>query len=344
MRSVTPSSPWLAGDAPSAARRASCPAASAGGGRGRSIGSGAGFCHARSALRRSARAPRRTAPPPDGLRAGCHDAGGGGHAATVVADLPFRLRPGLVAEILRFYDHLRRQSQQVERFEELIERGARTRRHRHDPRCRAGAAADAVSRGSISRVRVPRGRLAARATSTQLRDAAPGRGGVAAARARSGHGGRLDCRSGRPVRRRFRSAVAGCRGFCRLDLVCTDAVLGSGFHERLHGWWPGLEEVEASRLWPELQPVRPHLLAPPSSSATPGDAPLWFTYRDREEELTGIAQVIAGTAAPHDACRRRLQATAAVSVSRAGHTRRSGDSLADERVAPARRRTGGQRG
>ncbi len=35
--------------------------------------------------------------------------------------LPFRLRPGLVAEILRFYDLLRRQSQQVQRFEELIE-------------------------------------------------------------------------------------------------------------------------------------------------------------------------------------------------------------------------------
>jgi len=32
-------------------------------------------------------------------------------------DLPFRLRPGLVAEILRFYDLLRRQSQQVQRFE-----------------------------------------------------------------------------------------------------------------------------------------------------------------------------------------------------------------------------------
>jgi hypothetical protein len=42
------------------------------------------------------------------------------HAAAHAPDLPFKIRPGLVAEIVRFYDHLRRQSQQVKRFEELI--------------------------------------------------------------------------------------------------------------------------------------------------------------------------------------------------------------------------------
>jgi len=42
-------------------------------------------------------------------------------ARAAVPDLPFRLRPGLVTEILRFYDLLRRQTQQVQRFEELIE-------------------------------------------------------------------------------------------------------------------------------------------------------------------------------------------------------------------------------
>src|SRR5262249_23186928 len=35
-------------------------------------------------------------------------------------ELTFQLRPGLGAEMLRFYDQLRRQSQQVKRFEELI--------------------------------------------------------------------------------------------------------------------------------------------------------------------------------------------------------------------------------
>src|SRR5262249_14163358 len=33
----------------------------------------------------------------------------------------FPLRPGLVAEMLRFYDQLRRQTQRVSRFEELLE-------------------------------------------------------------------------------------------------------------------------------------------------------------------------------------------------------------------------------
>ena len=41
-------------------------------------------------------------------------------AASQDRTLAFRLRPGLVAEMLRFYDLLRRQSQQVKRFEELI--------------------------------------------------------------------------------------------------------------------------------------------------------------------------------------------------------------------------------
>jgi hypothetical protein len=42
-------------------------------------------------------------------------------AARRGGELSFQLRPGLIAEMLRFYDQLRRQSQQVKRFEELIE-------------------------------------------------------------------------------------------------------------------------------------------------------------------------------------------------------------------------------
>src|SRR5262249_17398357 len=42
-------------------------------------------------------------------------------AASRTRELTFQLRPGIVAEMLRFYDQLRRQSQQVSRFEELIE-------------------------------------------------------------------------------------------------------------------------------------------------------------------------------------------------------------------------------
>src|SRR6185503_16724555 len=41
-------------------------------------------------------------------------------ASRNVGALPFQIRPGLVSEMLRFYDQLRRQSQQVTRFDELI--------------------------------------------------------------------------------------------------------------------------------------------------------------------------------------------------------------------------------
>src|SRR5260370_3718531 len=32
-------------------------------------------------------------------------------------------------------------------------------------------------------------------------------------------------------------------GLESLDIVATERVLASGFHERLHNWWPGLDEV-----------------------------------------------------------------------------------------------------
>src|SRR6185369_6462669 len=38
-----------------------------------------------------------------------------------VPEAPFRPRPGLVAEMLRFYDQLKLQGQSVDRFQELIE-------------------------------------------------------------------------------------------------------------------------------------------------------------------------------------------------------------------------------
>ena len=47
--------------------------------------------------------------------------------------------------------------------------------------------------------------------------------------------------------------LARLPGLETLDLVCTEAVLGSGFHERIHNWWPGLEEIEAREL---IEPAR----------------------------------------------------------------------------------------
>jgi len=76
--------------------------------------------------------------------------------------------------------------------------------------------------------------------------------------------------------------LARLPGVQTVDLIATDAVLGSGFHQRIHEWLPGLDEIEwnASAVSP-----RPVLSVP---AATPDR--MCFSNRDREEELIGIAR------------------------------------------------------
>src|SRR5687768_7650063 len=65
-----------------------------------------------------------------------------------------------------------------------------------------------------------------------------------------------------------------------IDVVCTETVLESGFHQRLHDWLPGLEEVEGH----DAARVRPVLVVPENSPQP------WFTHRDRAEELVAVAR------------------------------------------------------
>jgi len=196
-------------------------------------------------------------------------------------DLPFRLRPGLVAEILRFYDLLRRQSQQVQRFEELIE-GHLSGHVEIDP----GA------ERMLQQTRF----LATTFRAYERRAAATGAVDEHLLRARL---------IAEPSPRALAHAIIAVPdwiadpdglyvadfdmltrlpGLAALDVVTTDAMLGSGFHERLHTWLPGLEEVTFEA--PDTR-VRPILLTP----SEPAGA-LWFTYRDREEELIAVARRI----------------------------------------------------
>jgi RecB family exonuclease len=62
-----------------------------------------------------------------------------------------------------------------------------------------------------------------------------------------------------------------------IDVVCTEAVLASGFLERLYGVLPELHEERVG------EPSAPPVFLTPHDSLT-------FTYRDREEELSGIAR------------------------------------------------------
>lgn len=205
-------------------------------------------------------------------------------AAQGVGDLPFQVRPGLVSELLRFYDQLRRQSQQVQRFEELI--------------VTALGGGDTADRGA-DRLHRQTMFLAEAFRAYERR--------VAASGGCDEHGLRallLATPASSPLRRVIVTVpdwiadpaglfvadfdlLARLPSLAALDVLCTTTVLGSGFHERIHQWWPGLEEVESDA--GVEPPVRPRLARPPDADADR----LWFTYRDREDEMQAVANRLA---------------------------------------------------
>src|SRR5262245_17785546 len=69
----------------------------------------------------------------------------------------------------------------------------------------------------------------------------------------------------------------------RLDVVVTDEVHDAGFRERLEHELPGIEEARAPGESPTPCLVRP---------SGPASSPPVFLYRDREEELRGVARSI----------------------------------------------------
>jgi RecB family exonuclease len=207
-------------------------------------------------------------------------------SARAVADagapLAFQLRPGLIAEMLRFYDHLRRQSQSVARFEALI----------------AGALGDEdeADRGAV-RMRQQTRFLADTFREYERR--------VRATHACDEHILRdllIATAASDPVRRVIVTVadwiaddeglyvadfdlLSRIPGLESLDIVATEGVLRSGFEERLHAWLPGIENDRGAgtRDWGL---VRPLLVTPDA------DEP-WFTRRDREEELIAVARMAA---------------------------------------------------
>jgi hypothetical protein len=217
-------------------------------------------------------------------------------AAAATTEHSFRLRPGLVAEMLRFYDQLRRQSQQVTRFEELIA---------------MALGSDDLDRAA-ERMRRQTHFLADAFRDYERRVASSGGCDEHTLRQRL-----IDESAAIPIRHVVVTVadwiaddqglyvadfdlLTRISGLERLDIVVTEAMLGSGLHERLHNWWPGLDEIKPTA----AARVRPMLVTPPA--ALP-DEP-WWTFRDREEELVAVA--------------RRLKAD-----------RRSGESAPLERTA-----------
>jgi ATP-dependent helicase/nuclease subunit B len=200
-------------------------------------------------------------------------------AAARGSALSFQLRPGLIAEMLRFYDQLRRQSQQVKRFEELIEEalGAddvdrATRRMRIQTRFLADAFRDYERRVAESGKydeHTLRERLIAEAPADPIRHVIVTMPDWIA--------------DAEGLYQADFDLLTRIPGLESLDIVATERVLASGFHERLHTWWPGLEEAEVTRDFSRAIPV---LTTQPGA---PPDQP-WWTLRDREEELIAIAR------------------------------------------------------
>jgi RecB family exonuclease len=201
-------------------------------------------------------------------------------AAAAGGELSFQLRPGLIAEMLRFYDHLRRQSQQVNRFEELI---------------LESLGSEDVDRAT-ARMRTQTTFLAEAFREYERRVRDSGGCDEHVLREHLLAEPAID-----PVRHVIVTVpdwiadadglysadfdlLTRIPGLEALDIVSTERVLSSGFHERLRDWWPGLDESGAA---PRADGGGPATLI------TPPDAPPeepWWTLRDREEELVMLAR------------------------------------------------------
>lgn len=192
------------------------------------------------------------------------------------AEPPFRLRPGLIAEIVRFYDALQLNLKQVDTFERLalgmLEPGAAHDRgaerlvrqtrflvaaFRHFERaCReTGCVDEHLLREQLIADPAPR----------------PWRQVVLAVGDRAS-----DTYGLLPA---DWDVLARIPGLEQLDVVATDATVAGAFHERIHQLLPGIEETRVGT----GERVSPVLLVPPGGGFT-------HTPRDREEEVAFFAR------------------------------------------------------
>ncbi len=214
------------------------------------------------------------------------------------ADPPFRVRPGLVAAMLEFFDSLKRHQKTIDDFERLTM-----------TRLEAGSGLD---RGADRLIRQTRFFVAAfRDFETRCVEA----GGVDEHAMRAEV---LTTSADRPLRHiivavRDRAGdpyglhavdwdvLARVPGLERLDVVVTDTTVAGAFHERIHQWLPGIEEVR-------LDPPSPKASAGQAASALPepvlvvsSSGAHVHTARDREEEVAGFARRVRATSRAGDA-------------------------------------------
>jgi RecB family exonuclease len=198
-------------------------------------------------------------------------------------DAPFGLRAGLVVELLAFYDELRRRDKTVDVFERLM----------------AGAldASAASDRGAARLLVLTRFLVAAFRSFEALTIASDGIDEHGLRQRLVSGEGRAEGSAYRHVIVTVADQSADPRGLWladfdllarmpgveRLDVLVTEHVLATGFHERIHDVLPGIEEARTGAAGP--MPV----LAVPDAAP---DGCLWHVVRDREEELAGVARLV----------------------------------------------------
>jgi RecB family exonuclease len=214
------------------------------------------------------------------------------HEAAASGDVPFEIRPGLVAELLQFYDHLRRQGQQVKRFEELLIEAIGG----HDTQDRGALRLLRQTRFLAGAFRAYERRVAATGACDEhgLRDRLVEAIGVAPRHVVVTVPDWIADPAGLYVA--DFDLLARLPGLEQIDIVSTEGTLASGFHQRLREWWPGVDETSTATILGSAAPVRPRLVVPRGDD---GET-LWFVHRDREEELAAVARQLRADGLPED--------------------------------------------
>lgn len=193
---------------------------------------------------------------------------------------PFRLRPALIAEILRFYDTLRSNQKDVATFERLALGALESVWH----------AGSAIDRGAERLARQTRFLVSAFRHFERLSAAS---GGIDEHMLRSEV---LEHAASRPWRHAILAVgdrsrdpygltlvdwdlLSRVAGLERLDLVVTNTALAGACHERICQLLPGIEEVRVE----SDAGVAPVLLVPPGGAVV-------HPSRDREEEVAGFSR------------------------------------------------------
>lgn len=209
-------------------------------------------------------------------------------AAAQGTPAPFRLRAGLIVEILAFYDELRRRDKTVAAFDRLM----------------AGSLESSADtdRGAERLLRLTRF-LTAAFTIFEQRIAETDHVDEHGLRARlvettSDIGGLSGYRQ---VVVTVPDQAADPRGLWladydllaripdleRLDIIATENVLAAGFHQRVHDVLPGIEEERFG-----TAASLPVLAVP--EPVTGSEPARWIVCRDREEELVDVARILKG--------------------------------------------------